>query len=219
VNLRPYYTEGAKTYGFEVAEQLGWRLPRHIVVPTAGGTILPKIWKAFREFVELGVVEDTSCRIYSAQAGGCDPVVQAIHAGTDIIKPQKPNTIAKSIAIGNPADGYYVVQAVRESGGWAESVTDDEIVEGIKTLAETEGVWTEPAGGTTMAVTRKLLDAGRIPRDESIVICITGNGLKTQEVVLDRLDTPALINARLSEFDELVSGASGTPDRAAGAAA
>ncbi len=204
VNLRPYYTEGAKTYGFEVAEQLGWRLPRHIVVPTAGGTILPKIWKAFREFVQLGLIEDTPCRVYSAQAGGCDPVVKAIHAGTDIIKPQKPHTIAKSIAIGNPADGYYVIQAVKESNGWAESVTDDEIVEGIKTLAETEGVWTEPAGGTTMAVTKKLLDQGRIPRDESIVIAITGNGLKTQEAVLDRLEEPALINAKLSEFDGLI---------------
>lgn len=205
VNMRPYYTEGAKTYGFEVAEQLGWKLPQHIVVPTAGGTILPKIWKAFREFVKLGIVADTPCRMYSAQAGGCDPVVKAVHAGTDIIKPQKPDTIAKSIAIGNPADGYYVVQAVKESGGWAESVTDDEIIEGIKTLAEAEGIWTEPAGGTTMAVTKKLLDQGRIPRDESIVISITGNGLKTQEAVLDKLETPALINARLSEFDELLN--------------
>lgn len=204
VNLRPYYTEGAKTYGFEIAEQLGWRLPQHVVVPTAGGTILPKVWKAFREFVQLGLVEDTPCRVYSAQAGGCDPVVKAVHAGTDMIKPQKPNTIAKSIAIGNPADGYYVIQAVRESGGWAESVTDDEIVEGIKTLAEHEGIWTEPAGGTTVAVTRKLLEQGRIPRDESIVISVTGNGLKTQEAVLDRLETPALINAKLSEFESLL---------------
>lgn len=204
VNLRPYYTEGAKTYGFEVAEQLGWRLPQHIVVPTAGGTILPKVWKAFREFVRLGLVDDTPCRVYCAQAGGCDPVVKAIHAGTDLIEPQKPRTLAKSIAIGNPADGYYVVEAVTESGGWAESVTDDEIVEGIKTLAETEGVWTEPAGGTTVAVTKKLLDQGRLPRDESIVISITGQGLKTQEAVVDRLETPAMINARLSEFDEII---------------
>src|SRR5438046_3655913 len=132
VNLRPYYTEGAKTYGFEIAEQLGWKLPQHIVVPTAGGTILPKVWKAFREFVELGLVEDAPCRVYSAQAGGCDPVVKAIHAGTDIIKPQKPNTLAKSIAIGKPADGYYVVQPVNESGDRAEGGSDDEIVEGIK---------------------------------------------------------------------------------------
>ncbi len=136
--------------------------------------------------------------------GSANPVVKAVHAGTDIIQPQKPKTLAKSIAIGNPADGYYVIQAVKESGGWAESVTDDEIVEGIKTLAETEGVWTEPAGGTTMAVTKKLLDQGRIPRNESIVIAITGNGLKTQEAVLDRLEEPSLINAKLSEFDGLI---------------
>src|SRR5215216_105183 len=188
VNLRPYYTEGAKTYGFEIAEQLGWRLPQHTVVPTAGGTILPKVYKAYQEFIKLGLVEDTKPKIYSAQAAGCNPVVEAIRAGRDLIKPQKPKTIAKSIAIGNPADGYYVVQSVKESGGWAESVTDDEIVAGIKMLAETEGVWTEPAGGTTMAVTKKLLDQGRIPRGESIVIAITGNGLKTQEAVLDRLE-------------------------------
>ncbi|GMV97834.1 MAG: threonine synthase [Phycisphaerae bacterium] len=217
VNLRPYYTEGAKTYGFEVAEQLGWKLPRHMVLPTAGGTILPKVWKAFRELVDLGLVEDAPCRIYSAQAGGCDPVVRAVHEGTDIIKPQKPRTIAKSIAIGNPADGYYVIQAVKESGGWAESVSDDEIIEAIKLLAECEGVWTEPAGGTTVAVTKKLLDQGRIPPDESIVVSITGNGLKTQEVVLDRLEEPALINARLAEFDEVVASTAGTVS-AAGAA-
>jgi threonine synthase len=204
VNLRPYYTEGAKTYGFEVAEQLGWRLPEHIIVPTAGGTILPKVWKAFEEFKKLGLVEDTPCKIYCAQATGCNPVVEAVHAGTDIIKPQKPNTIAKSIAIGNPADGYYVTEAVSNSGGWAESVTDDEIIEGIKMLARTEGIWTEPAGGTTFAVTKKLIEQGRIPKDESIVVSITGNGLKTQEAVLDRLDEPYLINAKLSEFDALM---------------
>ena len=210
VNLRPFYTEGAKTYGLEVAEQLGWRLPRHMVVPTAGGTILPKVWKAFRELTQLGLVDETPCSIYSAQAAGCDPVVTAVHAGTDIIKPQKPNTIAKSIAIGNPADGYYVVQAVTESGGWAESATDEEIVEGIKLLARCEGIFTEPAGGTTMAVTKKLIDQGRIPKDELVVISITGNGLKTQEAVLGQLEESVIIDAKLREFDEVVvkSGAS-----------
>ncbi len=204
VNLRPYYTEGAKTYGYEVAEQLGWRLPQHIVVPTAGGTILPKVHKAFREFVKIGLVEDTPCKVYSAQAGGCNPVVKAVHEGTDLIAPQKPNTLAKSIAIGNPADGYYVVQAVQESGGWAESVTDDEIVDGIKELAECEGLWTEPAGGTTVAVTKKLIEQGRIPRDESIVISVTGQGLKTIEAVVDRLEEPPVIPPKLSAFDEII---------------
>jgi threonine synthase len=209
VNLRPYYTEGAKTYGFEIAEQLGWRLPQHVVVPTAGGTILPKIYKGFQEFVKLGLVADTPVKIYSAQAAGCDPVVKAIHAGSEIIKPQKPRTIAKSIAIGNPADGYYVYRAVKESGGWGESVGDEQIVDAIKLLAATEGIWTEPAGGTTLAVTIKLLEQGRIPRNESIVVCVTGNGLKTQEAVIGRLDESSVINAKLGEFDELVAGPRG----------
>ena len=204
VNLRPYYTEGAKTYGFEIAEQLGWRLPQHTIVPTAGGTILPKVYKAYRELVELGLVEDTGARIYSAQAAGCNPVVTAIHKGIDIIEPQKPNTIAKSIAIGNPADGYYAYQVVKDSGGWGESASDREIVDAIKLLARTEGIWTEPAGGTTLAATIKLLDQGRIPRDETIVISITGNGLKTQEAVANELPYPVVIEPKLSEFDKLL---------------
>jgi len=204
VNLRPYYTEGAKTYGFEIAEQLGWRLPQHTVVPTAGGTILPKVYKAYQEFIELGLVKYNSPKIYSAQAAGCNPVVTAIHRGIDIIEPQKPNTIAKSIAIGNPADGYYVYQAVKESGGWGESATDREIVDAIKLLARTEGIWTEPAGGTTLAVTMKLIAQGRIPRNESIVVSITGNGLKTLEVVQNELQPPRVIDPKLSEFDALL---------------
>jgi threonine synthase len=190
INLRPFYTEGAKTYGFEVAEQLGWKLPRHIVVPTAGGTILPK-------------VEDTKFSIYSAQAAGCSPVVNAIRRGADLVEPVKPDTIAKSIAIGNPADGYYVLGAVRDSGGWGEAVTDEEIVEGIRLLARTEGIFTEPAGGTTVAVTKKLIDLGRIPRDEPIVICVTGNGYKTIEAVQDALPVPHEISAKLQDFDGL----------------
>jgi threonine synthase len=205
VNLRPYYTEGAKTFGFEIAEQLGWKLPKHTVVPVAGGTILPKIYKGYRELIELGLVEDTAPRMYGAQAAGCNPVARAIHKGVDIIEPQKPNTIAKSIAIGNPADGYYVYQAVTQSGGWAESASDEEIVDAIKLLARTEGIWTEPAGGTTLAAAIKLIRSGRIPRDESIVISITGNGLKTVEVVQDHLPYPRVIEARLDEFDLLIS--------------
>jgi threonine synthase len=214
VNLRPYYTEGAKTYGFEIAEQFGWALPQHTIVPTAGGTILPKIYKAYQEFITLGLVEDTKPKIYSAQAAGCNPVVTAIHKGSDIIEPQKPNTIAKSIAIGNPADGYYAANVVRDSGGWGESVTDREIVDAIKLLARTEGIWTEPAGGTTLAATIKLIEQGRIRRDESIVVSITGNGLKTLEVVADDLPYPAVIDPKLAEFDKLVESQAATREPA-----
>src|SRR5690242_13452596 len=204
VNLRPYYTEGAKTYGFEIAEQLGWRLPQHTVIPTAGGTILPKVYKAYQELIELGLVEDAQPKIYSAQAAGCNPVVKAIQTGSDLIEPQKPNTIAKSIAIGNPADGYYAAQVVKDSGGWGESASDREIVDAIKLLAKTEGIWTEPAGGTTLAAAMKLIQSGRIPKNESIVVSITGNGLKTLETVQDDLRYPDVIDAKLVEFDRLL---------------
>ncbi len=205
VNLRPYYTEGAKTHGFEIAEQFGWKLPQHTVVPTAGGTILPKIYKAYQEFIQLGLVEDNKPKIYSAQAAGCNPVVTAIQKGVDIIEPQKPNTIAKSIAIGNPADGYYAYKVVKDSNGWGESASDREIVDAIKLLAKTEGIWTEPAGGTTLAAAIKLIQSGRIPKDESICVCITGNGLKTLEAVQNDLPQPRVIEAKLSEFDELLA--------------
>jgi len=203
VNLRPYYSEGAKTHGFEVAEQLGWKLPQHIVVASAGGTILPKLAKGFKELIKVGLVEESGCKIYSAQAAGCAPIINALHKGTDLVTPVNPNTIASSIAIGNPADGYYVIQAVRESGGWGESVTDEEILEGIKLLARTEGIFTEPAGGTEVAVAKKLIEMGRIPRDESIVISITGNGYKTLETVAQSVERPYTIDATLQNFDEL----------------
>src|SRR3990172_3476574 len=203
VNLRPYYSEGAKTHGFEVVEQLGWKLPKHIVVASAGGTILPKLAEGFKELAKVGLVKDTGCKIYSAQASGCAPIFNALKKGTDLISPVKPNTIASSIAIGNPADGYYVIQAVRESGGWGESVTDEEIIDGIKLLARTEGIFTEPAGGTEVAVARKLIESGRIPRNESIVISITGNGYKTLEAVSRSVEKPYTINATLENFDEL----------------
>src|SRR5215471_4797366 len=157
INLRPYYTEGAKTFGFELAEQLGWRLPQHVVLPTAGGTILPKVAKAFKELKEVSLLRDGECRVHCAQAAGAAPVIHALHKGADLITPVKPDTIAKSIAIGNPADGFYVLGAVRESGGWGEVASDAEIIDSIKLLARTEGVFAEPAGGTTVAVTRKLV--------------------------------------------------------------
>ncbi len=203
VNLRPYYSEGAKTHAFEIVEQLGWKIPRHIVVATAGGTILPKLAKAFNELKRVGLVEDGECKIYSAQASGCDPVIQALKKGTDLISPVKPNTIASSIAIGNPADGYYVVKTIQETGGWGESATDEEILDGIKLLASTEGIFTEPAGGTEVAVTKKLVQQGRIPRDEPTVICITGNGYKTIEAVAGIVEKPFCINADLKNFDDL----------------
>ncbi|HXW83216.1 MAG TPA: threonine synthase [Candidatus Binataceae bacterium] len=203
INLRPYYTEGAKTFGFEVAEQLGWRLPDHIVVPTAGGTILPKVAKAFKELNEVGLVKDRAFKIHSAQAAGAGPVIHALHKGVDLIEPVKPDTIAKSIAIGNPADGFYVLKAVRESGGWGEMVTDPEIIDAIKLLASTEGIFAEPAGGTTLGVTLKLIEQGRIKPEETTVVSITGNGYKTLEAVASAIEQPYKIDARLRDFDAL----------------
>jgi threonine synthase len=200
VNLRPYYTEGAKTHGFEIAEQLGWRLPKHTVVPVAGGTILPKVWKGYRELVDLGLVADEPSRIHAAQASGCDPVVRALEAGTDTFQPQKPNTIAKSIAIGNPADGPYAIRVVRDSGGHGASASDAEILAAVDRLARAEGLFTEPAGGTTLACAIKLIESGRIPKDESICVSITGNGLKTIEVQQERLPDVPVIEAKLSAF-------------------
>jgi len=204
VNLRPFYTEGAKTHGFEIAEQMGWRLPQHTIIPVAGGTLLPKIHKAYQEFITLELVDDNQPRFYAAQAAGCNPVVQAIEQGTGLFKPQKPKTIAKSIAIGNPADGYYVIQIVNESGGWGASASDQEILDAVKLLAQTEGIFTEPAGGTTLACAIKLINSGRIPRDESICVCITGNGLKTVEVMQGQFETPPVIAAKINEFDRIV---------------
>jgi threonine synthase len=218
VNLRPYYSEGAKTHGFEVAEQLGWKLPQHIVVASAGGTILPKLAKGFQEMIKVGLVEDSGCKIYSAQAAGCAPIINALHRGTDLVEPVKPDTIASSIAIGNPADGYYVIQAVKESGGWGESVTDEEILDGIKLLARTEGIFTEPAGGTEVAVAKKLIESGLIPKNESIVVSITGNGYKTLETVVHCVEKPYGIHATLEEFDELYRDLTAPPRVRAAAA-
>jgi threonine synthase len=204
VNLRPYYTEGAKTHGFEIAEQLGWKLPQHTVSPVAGGTILPKIWKAYQEFITLGLVEDNKPKMYGAQADGCNPIVKALRDGSELFHPQKPDTIAKSIAIGNPADGYYVIKVIKESGGFGESASDQEILDAVKLLGRTQGIFTEPAGGTTLACAIKLIQSGRIPRDESICVCITGNGLKTVEVMQGQFAANPTINAKMSEFDELV---------------
>jgi threonine synthase len=201
VNLRAYYAEGAKTYGFEIAEALGWRFPRHVVSPVAGGTLLPRILKAFGELKQVGLVDGEVPRVHAAQAAGCAPVVAAFDAGLEFPEPVKPQTIAKSVAIGNPADGFQVLQALRSTGGSAAAVSDDEIVAGIQLLAETEGIFTEPAGGVTVAATRKLIERGVLPADESIVICITGNGYKTIEVTADRGAEPIRVGRSLAEFE------------------
>lgn len=208
VNMRPYYTEGAKTYGFEIAEQLGWQTPDHLVCPVAGGTILPKIWKSFQEFQNLGIIPEVKTRFFAAQAEACSPVVNAVHAETDMIRPVKPRPVSESVdtslRIGNPADGPYVAHAVRDSGGWAEKATDDEIIAAIRLLAATEGIWTETAGGTTLAVAKKLIEQGKIDPGGSTVVCITGNGLKTLEAVKDRVGAPTSIAATLASFESEV---------------
>ncbi len=201
INLRAYYAEGAKTMGFEIAEQLGWRYPKHLVSPVAGGTLLPRIVRGLRELREIGLVDGDLPRVYAAQAAGCAPVVHALQAGLEHPEPVRPDTIAKSIAIGNPADGYQVIESVKATGGAGAAVTDTEIVDAIKLLAETEGIFTEPAGGTTLAATIDLIECGVIPRDESIVVCVTGNGYKTAEVVADRLTTPVRLSRALKEFE------------------
>jgi threonine synthase len=201
INLRPYYSEGSKTLGYEVAEQLGWQLPDHIVAPLASGSLFTKIYKGFREFVEVGLVEDKAVRFSGAQAEGCSPIAQAYRENRDFIAPVKPNTIAKSIAIGNPADGVYALEIARKTNGNIESVNDAEIVAGMKLLAETEGIFTETAGGTTIAVLKKLVEAGKINPDETTVVYITGNGLKTQEAVQGEVGEPFTIDPKLDEFE------------------
>lgn len=201
INLRPYYSEGSKTLGFEVAEQLGWQLPDHIVAPLASGSLYTKIYKGFQEFVKTGLVEDKDVRFSGAQAEGCSPIAQAFKEGRDFVTPVKPNTIAKSIAIGNPADGIYALDIAKKTNGNIESVTDQEIVDGIKLLAETEGIFTETAGGTTIAVLKKLVEAGKISSDETTVVYITGNGLKTQEAVQNYIGQPLTIKPKLESFE------------------
>jgi threonine synthase len=201
VNLRPYYSEGSKTHGYEIAEQLGWRLPDNVVVPMAGGSLITKIAKAFRELVTLGWVEPKPVRFFGAQAEGCSPISSAVKRGLPRFEPQKPKTIARSLAIGNPADGPFAIKLIRESGGWAEDVTDVEIVAAMKLVAETEGIFSETAGGVTAGVAQKLIREGRIQPDETTVVCITGNGLKTTDAIAAEFPAAEPIAPRLDAFE------------------
>ncbi len=205
VNLRPYYAEGSKTVGYEIAEQLGWRLPDNIVVPMAGGSLITKIKKAFNELVQLGWVKDKPVRFFGAQATGCSPISAAVKAGRYEIEPQKPSTIARSLAIGNPADGYYASKTILSSGGSAEDVSDPEIVLSIKLLAEAEGLFAETAGGVTVGVTQKLYRAGLIRPGDLTVMCITGNGLKTTDAITESYASEAAIGPKLAEFEDYLN--------------
>ena len=205
INIRPFYAEGSKTIGYEIVEQLGWKAPDNIVVPCASGSLLTKVWKSFREFREIGILKELSTKVFAAQATGCSPITTAIKLGTDIIRPVKPDTIAKSLAIGNPADGFYATQVIRDTGGYGADVSDQEIIDAIKLLARTEGVFAETAGGVTLASARKLIETGRIKREGITVICITGNGLKTQEALQGQVVAPHYIKPSLTSFEEVLA--------------
>lgn len=203
INMRPYYAEGSKTIGYEVCEQLGFKAPAQIVVPMASGSLLTKIHKSLKELSLIGLIPETKTKIFGAQATGCSPIARSVKEGVDFFKPVKPKTIAKSLAIGNPADGYYANRAIAESQGWSEDVSDEEIVAAIRLLAETEGIFAETAGGVTLGVTQKLLSQGKLNREESLVVCITGNGLKTQEALVEHLPQPRIIGTSFKEFEEM----------------
>jgi threonine synthase len=219
VNLRPYYSEGSKTVGYEIAEQLGWKLPDNVVVPMAGGSLITKIKKAFDELILLGLVDPKPVKFFGAQASGCSPISTAIKQYSDEIEPQRPKTIARSLAIGNPADGHYALQAIGKSGGWAEDVSDHEVVESIQLLAKSEGIFTETAGGVTVGTARKLIHQDRILPEETTVLCITGNGLKTTDVLADAYEAETPIAPKLAEFEAYLAAKDANLPAAFGAAA
>jgi threonine synthase len=200
VNVRPYYAEGSKTLAFEVAEQLGWRLPQQVVIPVASGAQLTKVDKGFTELGRLGLVEETPYKVFGAQATGCSPVATAFKAGHDVVRPVRPDTVAKSLAIGNPADGPYVLDVARRTGGAVEDVSDDEVRDGIAVLARTEGVFAETAGGVTIATLKKLVDTGQLDPDQETVVFNTGDGLKTLDAVADRVGPAATIEPSYAAF-------------------
>jgi len=205
VNLRPYYAEGSKTHGYEIAEQLGWELPDNVVVPMAGGSLIGKIAKAFCELAHLGWVEPKQVKFFGAQATGCSPIADGVKRNLSRFAPQKPNTIARSLAIGNPADGPFALRLIRESGGWAEDISDPEIIDAIKVLAQNEGIFAETAGGVTTGVTAKLVQQGRIRPDETTVVCITGNGLKTTDAIAADFPANEAIAPRIEAFEALLA--------------
>ena len=206
INMRPYYAEGSKTLGYEVAEQLGWRLPDHCIVPAASGALFTKIYRGFQEFAELGLVEGpVRTRMHLTQAEGCAPIVAAYSNGYPVVRPVKPNTVAKSLAIGNPADGVYAIRTIKESGGTATAVAEPEVLEGIRLLAETEGIFTETAGGVVISGLRRLAEQGAFRRNEVVVAYVTGNGLKTQEAV-EGVVRPLTVKPTLAAFQEAFDG-------------
>ena len=205
VNMRPYYAEGSKSMGFEIMEQSGWKIPQHTVVPMASGSLLTKIQKSYQEFTKLGLVSDSPYKVHGAQATGCSPISSAQKSGLDFFNPVKPNTIAKSLAIGTPADGFYALKVMKETGAHADDVTDEEIREGIRLLAECEGIFAETAGGVTVGVAKKLIASGKIPAGDSAVLCITGNGLKTLDAVVGHVGQPREIKPSLREFEALLA--------------
>ena len=216
VNLRAFYGEGSKSLAYEVAEQLGWRLPPAIVIPMAGGSLITRVGKAFQELTEVGLVEGTPFKLIGAQATGCSPITVAVKSGNPEYQPQKPSTIARSLAIGSPADGYYAARSIMKTGGAGEDVTDDEIVGGMRLLAETEGIFGETAAGVTIAVAQKLFEQGKILRDDETVLCVTGNGMKTLDALQGKLDLGITIRPRLEEFEAAVPR-TGQPEPAASA--
>lgn len=207
VNLRAYYGEGSKTMAFEIAEQLGWRLPTAVVAPMAGGSLISKLQRGFREFAEAGLVSGAPPRLYGAQASGCSPIVQMVQEGRDDVRPVLPDTIARSIAIGNPADGRFAKAAITQTGGWAAAVSDAQLIDGIRILAADTGIFTETAGGATVAAALALSREGRFSQDDEIVLCITGNGLKTLEPIMESLTESPVIDAKLREVRALVNQA------------
>ncbi|HEX9728549.1 MAG TPA: threonine synthase [Gemmatimonadales bacterium] len=213
VNLRGYYGEGSKTMAFEIAEQLGWRLPDAVIAPMAGGSLVTKLHKGFGEFLDAGLVRGAPPRVYGAQAAGCAPIVRLVETGGDRIQPERPRTIARSIAIGNPADGGFAARVLRETGGWAAAVTDDDLIAGIRLLAETTGIFTETAGGVTVAAARALARAGRLRADDELVLCITSHGLKTVEAVARAREPLPIIDPRLGAVRRLVESLDDEPSK------
>ncbi|MBS33653.1 MAG: threonine synthase [Verrucomicrobiales bacterium] len=204
VNMRPYYAEGSKSMAYEIAEQLDWKLPQHTVVPMASGSLLTKIHKGYQELIRLGLAKDSKPTVHGAQATGCSPISAAYKQGMDFFKPVKPDTIAKSLAIGTPADGFYALKVMKETGGASDDVSDDEIREAMSALAECEGIFTETAGGVTVGTAKKLVASGKIPAEDSVVLCVTGNGLKTLDAVQGHVGKPAGIKPSLREFEQLM---------------